>query len=154
MTMISSLSILNPTPIPYSYASSGDTISPAPTVTISRPGRGWSFFAPAAGALTQTLQATPRQQTPIFVGTYHLDAQGFYERDTVYSYAGKITEQNGDPRTDLPERYFQIDRKTNVLTLNTPMEQQTLYLGLISGQPIDYFDLPIYPVDWGCGSLY
>lgn len=99
------------------------------------------------GAITWELQGTPESLKPIFVGTYIRDSQGFYETDLSYRYIGTIHNPDGSLRTDLPDNYFTVDIRNKKITLNKSMITQLMFLGTVSGQPIDYFDLPIYPVD-------
>lgn len=99
------------------------------------------------GSVTLQLAKTPRLLAPIFVGTYSLDSQGFYETDLQYEYIGTLTNPDGSLRTDLPANYFTLDRRTNQIKLNQAMGTQLLFLGTVSGQPLDYFSIPIYPVD-------
>lgn len=93
-----------------------------------------------------TLQKTPRPLAPMFVGTYILDQQGFYEKSIEYKYMATLVDPDGLPRTDLPDHFFTLDRKNKKVILNQPMGAPTVFLGLVSGQPIDYFDMPVYPV--------
>lgn len=99
------------------------------------------------GSVTFTLGQAPRQLAPIFVGTYSQDSEGFYETDLDYEYIGTLTNPDGSARTDLPTNYFTLDRANNTIKLNIFMGQQLLFLGVVSGQSIDYFNIPIYPVD-------
>jgi hypothetical protein len=89
------------------------------------------------------LSKTPTKTFPIFVGTYKLDSQGYYEADTVYRYQTAAAVARG---TSLPDLYYTLDRTTNAITLNKPMATQELYLGSISGESTDYFPVPVYPV--------
>jgi hypothetical protein len=97
-------------------------------------------------ALNTTLQlsAAPQPTIPIFVGTYALDSQGFYEKSTEYRYKTAAAVAAG---TNLPEYYYTLDRANNTITLNKPLEVSAVYLGTITGGATDYFDLPVYPVD-------
>lgn len=99
------------------------------------------------GAITLPLQKMPREQAPIFVGTYALDGTGFYDKLVEYKYIGTLFNPDGTIRTDLPTTYFTLDRENQTITLSKPLDQELLFVGLVSGQPIDYCDLPIYPVD-------
>lgn len=99
------------------------------------------------GTVTIKLQHTPREQAPIFVGTYLLDSQNFYETFLEYKYEPTLTNPDGTARTDLPSLYFTIDRATATITLNKYMPPVLAYLGSVSGLPIDYFNLRIYPID-------
>lgn len=100
------------------------------------------------GTVTLTLQNTPREESPIFVGTYILDNQQYYEKSIEYKYIATKFEPDGITlRTDLPSHYFTLDRRTKTVTLNTSMGHPFMFLGPVSGQPLDYFDLPVYPVD-------
>jgi hypothetical protein len=89
----------------------------------------------------------PRSGAPIFVGTYVLDNQQYYEKSIEYKYAATLANPNGTNRTDLPSHYFILDRTTNTITLNTSMSDPLMFLGMVSGQDVDYFNLPVYPVD-------
>jgi len=99
------------------------------------------------GTVTLNLQKRPRSQGPVYVGTYGLDGQGFYEKDIEFKYMATLTNPNGSPRTDLPARYFTTDRVNKRVTLSGSLPNRLLYLGSVSGQAIDYFDLAVYPVD-------
>lgn len=99
------------------------------------------------GTVTLNLQQVPKPQAPIFVGTYILDNQHYYEAGITYDYVATLINPDGTPRTDLPTRYFTLDRKNKRVTLNTSMGHPLMFLGLTSGQSIDYFDMPVYPVD-------
>lgn len=99
------------------------------------------------GTVTLQLSNTPLPTTPIFIGTYALDSQGFYETFIQYRYESTLVNPDGSPRTDLPKNYFTLNRATNQVILNIAMAEVLVYLGLVSGQPNDYFNLNIYPVD-------
>lgn len=99
------------------------------------------------GTVTLQLTNTPLVTTPIFVGVYSLDGQGFYETAIQYRYESTLLNPNGSPRTDLPANYFTLNRATNQITLNTSIPEQIIFLGSISGQPQDYFSLGLYPVN-------
>jgi len=105
-------------------------------------------FYPSYGPnLTFTLPYAPTPQTPIFVGTWALDRQNFYEKNLEYRYACTLVNPDNTPRTDLPTLYYTLNRSTNSITLNTPQPTtQTLLLGTISGNPVDYFNIPVYPI--------
>lgn len=105
------------------------------------------------GTVTLHTQKTPRLTAPIFVGTYILDNQQYYEKGLRYEYVATLTNPDSSPRTDLPDRYFQLDRKTNKITLNKSLGHAFVFLGSVSGQSVDYFDIPVYPVD-GIDVLY
>ena len=96
-------------------------------------------------SLTTTLHLTqtPEPTIPMFVGTYELDSQGFYEKNLEYRYKTATAVELG---TGLPEYYYTLDRTNNTITLNVPQPLLTLFVGTISGEPTDYFDIPIYPV--------
>lgn len=95
--------------------------------------------------LNHTLTQTPVPQTPIEVGLWLLNTNGAYLPGTVYSYTGVLNNPDGTARTDLPEYYFSINRTTNVVTLNTVMPTQTMYMGQIQGTTT-VFNLPAYPI--------
>ena len=95
-------------------------------------------------ATTLQLSAVPQQTIPIFVGIYALDSQGFYEKSIEYRYKTAAAVAAG---AHLPEYYYTIDRATNSITLNQAMSVTSIYLGTITGEPTDYFDIPVYPVD-------
>lgn len=99
------------------------------------------------GTVTLQLAGSPRSQAPIFIGTYALDNQQFYEKTIDYEYQSTLFNPDGTTRTDLPTNYFTIDRSTDEVILNTSMGDPLMFLGAVTGQAIDYFDLPIYPVD-------
>lgn len=108
---------------------------PASTVIEFRPA--------AAGPITFTLSATPKTQTPIFVGTWQLDSKGFYSIATQYTYMAKGLSSG--PGT--PVFQYAVNRRDNTLTINAAPPQQVLFLGTVSGEAVDFFDLPLYPVD-------
>lgn len=99
------------------------------------------------GTVGLELQKSPRLISPIFVGTWILDSQGYYEKALEYKYVASLSNPDGSLRTDLPDRYFLLDRKSRMVTLNKSMDDVLVFLGLVSGQAIDYFDMPVYPVD-------
>lgn len=100
------------------------------------------------GTVTLHLQNTPREESPIFIGTYILDNQQYYEKSIEYKYVATLFEPDGITlRTDLPERYFTLNRRTNTVTLNKSTGHPFMFLGPVTGQSLDYFDLPVYPVD-------
>jgi hypothetical protein len=111
-----------------------------------------SYYLPATPQLdflpsfvsTLFLTKSPQQTIPIFVGTYQLDSQGYYEKSTEYRYqtAAAVTRA-----TNLPALYYTLDRSNNTITLNQPMATQDIFLGTISGKSIDYFNIPTYPVE-------
>ena len=106
------------------------------------PGTPQLDFLPSSST-TLNLTKTPQQTIPIFVGTYQLDTQGYYEKATEYRYQTAAAVARG---TNLPALYYTLNRSTNTITLNKPMATQAMYLGPITGQPTDYFNPPIYPV--------
>src|SRR5258708_37517844 len=79
----------------------------------------------------------------MFVGTYALDSLGFYEKSPEYRYMCQGIENLADS----PQSQFTVDRKNKKLTINTPLAPRTLFLGVLSGDPQDYFGLPVYPVE-------
>lgn len=99
------------------------------------------------GTVTLHLQGTPRPNAPVFVGTWVLDNQGYYEKSIDYKLISTLKNPDGTDRTDLPDTYCTLDRKTNILTLNKSMGHPLVFLGTVSGQDNDYFDIPVYPVD-------
>lgn len=99
------------------------------------------------GTVTLHLQNVPREQAPIFVGTYILDSQQYYEKSTEYKYIATIFNPDKSQRSDLPEFYFTLNRNNKTITLNKAMPTALLFLGTVSGQATDYFDIPVYPVE-------
>jgi hypothetical protein len=101
------------------------------------------FQASAPGTTTFHLASVPREEKPLYVGTWRLDGQGFYEKDTEYRYmCNGLSTENGSPTYQ-----FVVQRGAQQLSINTAPVKKVLYLGLISGKQTDYFDLPVYPVD-------
>lgn len=106
------------------------------------------YFLPAgmmleflnSDVLSHTLLQSPRAQSSVFVGTWKLSDLGFYEKDTTYRYVG----HNFQP--EVMDLQFTLDRKRAALTLNQPMAPVTVNVGTVSGDAIDYFDMPVYPV--------
>lgn len=93
---------------------------------------------------TYQLLQPPREQTPVFVGNWFLDSQAFYE----YRLNARYTiESTFEPNSTQPQ--FIVDRKTGILTVNaaTQIEQTTYIIGILTGGLIEYFNLPVYPVD-------
>lgn len=107
------------------------------------PGTPQLDFLSALGT-TLRLSATPQPTIPIFVGTYALDSQGFYEKSIEYRYKTAAAVAAG---TNLPEYFYTLNRANNTITLNKPLAVSAVYLGTITGNATDYFDLPVYPVD-------
>ncbi len=106
------------------------------------PGTPQLDICPSNGTMLY-LTYPPAMTLPLFVGTYQLDSQGYYEKATEYRYKTAAAVAAG---TNLPPLYYTLDRATFNITLNEPMTVQSLYLGTISGESTDYFNLPIYPV--------
>jgi len=93
---------------------------------------------------TYQLLAPPKEQTPVFVGTWGLDSQGFYE----YKLNARYTiPSTFEPSSSQPQ--FMVDRKTGILTVNAAVQQPqtTILLGVLSGGITEYFDTPTYPID-------
>jgi hypothetical protein len=86
------------------------------------------------------LEKTPRAQTPVFVGTWRLNAFGYYVKDTVYRYVGPTF------RPDEHDKQFTLSRKERALELSEPMQARNLLLGVVNGESRQRFDVPIYPV--------
>lgn len=91
--------------------------------------------------LTFVLQATPRTLSPIFVGTWALDDEGFYEYSDNYRYMGLSL-----PTPTSTQEQFSLVRSTKTLTLNQGLPIGNALLGVTSGQLVDYFQLPIHPI--------
>lgn len=99
------------------------------------------FLPCGVGHFQFTLQQLPREQTPIFVGTWLRDGQGFYEYGINYRYViGEFDTTDHSPR-------FVVSRKTGVLTISKTLTSSTILVGLLSGQELEEFDIPVYPVD-------
>jgi hypothetical protein len=90
-----------------------------------------------------TLDPPPNIGYPIFVGTWSLDSNNFYQIETSYRYeaGGWVTGSHSS------EYQYLLNKKTNLLVLNKALPQTTLYLGLLSGLSTDFFNIPTYPVD-------
>jgi hypothetical protein len=107
------------------------------------------YFLPATPALEflpahatgHVLAQKPRATLPIFVGTYRLDGQGFYEKDIEFRTVCAV------PVPDLGDDWCVVDPKTKQVTLSRALTPQTLFLGILSGNTTEYFDLPVYPVN-------
>lgn len=97
--------------------------------------------ASAASGLEYTLVKVPRSQTPVFVGNWRLDEQGFYESQDVYRYAGHIFDSLVD------DLQFTLHRKNRQLVLNQALSPFTIFVGVTTGNAVEYFDLPVHPVD-------
>ncbi|MGC1582154.1 MAG: hypothetical protein WA766_11755 [Candidatus Acidiferrales bacterium] len=111
------------------------------------PSDDWNLeFLPCYPGLpfTYILQHPPKEQLPVFVGTYAQDSQGFYEFDLNARYT---FGPNFQPNSTQPQ--FTVDHFTGLLTVNAAVQQprQTLLIGVLSGFEIENFSLPIYPVD-------
>lgn len=91
--------------------------------------------------LTFTLQDTPRTISPVFVGTWALDDEGFYEYWDNYRYTGHEFDSSVSGQAQ-----FTLNRATNTLVLNQGLPSGSAVLGLSSGEQIDYFQLPIHPI--------
>lgn len=93
---------------------------------------------------TYTLLAPPKLQTPVFVGRWAINSQGFYE----YDYQARYTiASDFDPSSTQPQ--FMVDRDTGLLTVNAAVQlpQTNLLLGVLAGAETEYFSLPYYPID-------
>ena len=111
------------------------------------------YFYPADGSVLEflpcgpnqslefVLQQTPRNLSPIFVGTWNLDEEGFYEYKDNYRYMGNVF-----PPGITTQQQYTLVRRTKLLTLNNSLASGTVLLGTTSGQTVDYFQLPIHPV--------
>jgi hypothetical protein len=99
------------------------------------------------GTVTLKLENTPRVEAPMFVGTYILDNQQYYEKSIEYKYMATLVNSNGSAIQNLPDRYFTLDRLNKTIVLNKSMALPLMFLGPVSGQAVDYFNLPIYPVN-------
>lgn len=103
-------------------------------------------FLPCYPGLPNTYQllAPPKSQTPVFVGNWRVDSQGFYE----YSLNARYTF---GPNFDMggPNPQFTVDRVTGILTVSNSVQipQATILMGVLSGALTEVFDMPIYPVD-------
>jgi len=73
------------------------------------------------------LSKTPQPILPIFVGTYSLDSQGFYEKAIEYRYETAMAVTRG---IGLPEYYYTLNRSANTITLNAPLPLLASYLEL------------------------
>lgn len=96
-----------------------------------------------ANNLTVQLTQRPTPTLPIFLGTYQLDSQGYYEIGRDYRYQTVEAVTRG---TNLPPFYYTLDRVTNVATLSATLPNSDIFLGALSGETIDYFEIPVYPV--------
>jgi hypothetical protein len=88
------------------------------------------------------LEEKPRPTKPVFVGTYRLDGQGFYEKEIEYRYMSEGLETG----PSVPTYQFSLDRITKTISVNRAPEKKVLFLGTLSGNAVDYFDLPTYPI--------
>lgn len=95
---------------------------------------------------TYTLLAPPKEQTPVFVGTWQLDSQQFYEYNLNARYTFGGPNGNFQPASTQPQ--FMVDRKTGILTVNAAVQQpqRTIILGVLSGGLNESFDIPYYPI--------
>jgi hypothetical protein len=112
------------------------------------PSDNWNLeFLPSTvgGSLTYQLQKPPAEQTPVFVGNWRLDGQGFYE----YNLNARYTFGPNFNPADTVNPQFTVDRVTGILTINPAVQgpQTTILLGVLSGGVTEYFDLPYYPID-------
>lgn len=100
------------------------------------------------GTVTLQLSQVPRSDgAPIFIGTYVLDNQQYYEKSIEYLFQATLVNPDGSLRTDLPQYYYTINRANNTITLNKPLSNVIMFLGGTTGLAQDYYDVPIYPVD-------
>jgi hypothetical protein len=112
------------------------------------PSNNWNLeFLPSTlgGSLAYQLQKPPREQTPVFVGNWRLDGQGFYE----YNLNARYTFGSHFNPTDTVNPQFKVDRNTGILTVNPACQgpRTTILLGVLAGAVTEYFDIPFYPVD-------
>lgn len=107
------------------------------------------YFLPAAPGLEflpghilqHTLAAKAQYPYPVFVGTYQLDGQGFYEKDLDFRRVVMV------PAGDLDYDWYHLEPSTRELTLSRALEPRRVFVGLFGGHDTEYFDLPVYPVD-------
>jgi hypothetical protein len=97
-----------------------------------------------ANQVAVTLKPGPNITTPVFVGVWYLDNNGFYRTLLEFRYQ---PSQTFNVTSEAPTYQYTLNRKTNLLTLNNNLPQQTYFLGTLSGLATDYFNLPVYPID-------
>jgi hypothetical protein len=100
------------------------------------------FHSASVGGLSFTLAQPPQRLTPLFVGTYQLDSQGYYSHANEYHYQAT----GFDVSAGAPVYQYIINRKTGFITLNQAVPKTLIFLGILSGQANDYFDMSLYPV--------
>ena len=110
------------------------------------------YFLPAnpqfklisAGQTSVVLDPPPAVGTPIFVGVWQQDVNLFYsiQIKAAYQPLGSF-----DTSTGASIYQYTVNRKTNVLDINFSLGQQTISLGMLSGQQNDFFNLSVYPID-------
>lgn len=94
-----------------------------------------------------TLTQSVANQTPIFVGCWTATQSAGFVKSSEYRYVGhKFDTTSGDHQ-------FTINRKSGTLTLKGLSPVQSILLGSVSGDPTEYFDIPLYPVD-GVSQVY
>jgi hypothetical protein len=116
------------------------------------------YFLPAnpqiqflpANNIQFTLSPTPNSGLPVFVGVWYLDINGFYRIKQEYRYQASGQFSTGQ---NAPEYQYILDKKSNLLQLNQGLSPTVYFLGLLSGQSSDFFDLPVYPID-SISSIY
>ena len=94
----------------------------------------------ATGSQTIQLQNSVAATTPIFVGNWIANQAGQFVAGTQYRYVGHTFD------TTQSDNQFTIQRSTGILKLQGAMLPQNVFLGVVSGDAIDYFDVPVYPV--------
>ena len=102
------------------------------------PGTPGLEFHPGT-VLTHVLANQPNPNKLIFVGTWQQDSDGFYSVATSYRYQASAYVNDGSPQ-------FQLNQATKTITINQPLAQQTLFLGVLGGTGNDTFNLPVYPI--------
>jgi hypothetical protein len=103
-------------------------------------GSRMEIFPTTLAAQTFTLQQCPSMQTPIFVGNWVANQSGQFVKGSEYRYVGHQFD------TTTNDNQFTIQRNAGRLTLKGSMPQQKILLGIVSGDPIDFFDIPTFPV--------
>lgn len=121
---------------------------------------GWRrYFYPADGyqleflscgpghSTTYTLSQTPRMISPIFVGTWALDNEGFYEYASNYRYSGTALDDTySDPQFSLVRATKTLTVSQTLPTGNVAVGQTTTETSATDTRVADVFQMAVYPV--------
>lgn len=88
-----------------------------------------------------TLSKTPKLQTPIYVGTFRSNREGYFDADLSFRYvSGDVFDST------IPGPQFLIDRKTNRIRVSLQPQNTPIYLGAVKQEGLLTLSIPTYPL--------